>query len=59
MERRMQRELSNQEISEKFPILDGPTEAILERLREVDPKMADRWHPNDRRKIRNLWKYSS
>jgi tRNA dimethylallyltransferase len=48
----MQTELSNQEISEKFPILDSPTEAILERLREVDPKMADRWHPNDRRKIR-------
>ena len=34
-----------------FPILDGPTEGILERLREVDPVMAGRWHPNDRRKI--------
>lgn len=45
-------ELTAKEISEKFPILDGPTEAILEQLREVDPVMADRWHPNDRRKIR-------
>lgn len=45
-------ELSNQEISEKFPILDGPTEAMIEMLKEVDPVMADRWHPNDRRKIR-------
>ncbi|KAI1214574.1 tRNA isopentenyltransferase [Annulohypoxylon truncatum] len=35
----------------QFPILDGPTDLILERLREVDPDMADRWHPDDRRKI--------
>ncbi|ORY01828.1 IPP transferase-domain-containing protein [Clohesyomyces aquaticus] len=32
-------------------ILDGPTDAILEKLMEVDPVMADRWHPKDRRKI--------
>lgn len=38
--------------SVEFPILDGPTEAMLEKLREVDPVMAERWHPNDRRKIR-------
>lgn len=36
----------------KWPILDGPTEAVLEKLREVDPVMADRWHPNETRKIR-------
>ncbi|KAL7625769.1 tRNA dimethylallyltransferase, mitochondrial [Parahypoxylon ruwenzoriense] len=36
----------------EFPILDGPTDLMLKRLREVDPIMADRWHPNDRRKIR-------
>ncbi|KAI1414515.1 tRNA isopentenyltransferase [Hypoxylon sp. FL1857] len=36
----------------QFPILNGPTDVILERLREVDPAMADRWHPDDRRKIR-------
>ncbi|EKG13559.1 tRNA isopentenyltransferase [Macrophomina phaseolina MS6] len=34
-----------------YPILDEPTEKILAKLREVDPIMADRWHPNDRRKI--------
>ncbi|KAI9840600.1 MAG: hypothetical protein M1838_003995 [Thelocarpon superellum] len=32
-------------------ILNAPTEQILSRLREVDPVMADRWHPNDRRKV--------
>ncbi|KAK7700595.1 tRNA dimethylallyltransferase, mitochondrial [Botryosphaeria dothidea] len=36
---------------EAYPILDEPTEVILAKLREVDPVMADRWHPNDRRKI--------
>ncbi|KAI9826816.1 MAG: hypothetical protein M1832_005754 [Thelocarpon impressellum] len=36
----------------RFPVLDGPTQDILNELREVDPVMADRWHPNDRRKIR-------
>lgn len=34
-----------------FPILEESTEVILEKLREVDPVMANRWHPNDRRKI--------
>ncbi|PVI04684.1 tRNA isopentenyltransferase [Periconia macrospinosa] len=34
-----------------FPILEEPTEVILEKLKEVDPVMADRWHPNERRKI--------
>ncbi|KAL0254558.1 tRNA dimethylallyltransferase, mitochondrial [Diplodia seriata] len=37
--------------NEDHPILDEPTEVILAKLREVDPVMADRWHPNDRRKI--------
>lgn len=34
-----------------FPILDEPTEVILAELRRVDPPMANKWHPNDRRKI--------
>jgi tRNA dimethylallyltransferase len=38
--------------SRSFSILDEPTEVILAKLKEVDPQMADRWHPNDRRKIR-------
>jgi tRNA dimethylallyltransferase len=44
-------ELSREEINRRYPILERPTEEILERLRTVDPVMADRWHPNDRRKI--------
>ena len=40
------------ETTSRFSVLDGPTGPMLERLREVDPVMADRWHPNDRRKIR-------
>lgn len=36
----------------RYPILDDSTEAMLKRLKEVDPVMADKWHPNDRRKIR-------
>jgi tRNA dimethylallyltransferase len=32
-------------------ILQESTDVILAKLREVDPIMADRWHPNDRRKI--------
>ncbi|KAI5270507.1 tRNA isopentenyltransferase-like protein [Aureobasidium subglaciale] len=37
--------------AERPAILEEPTEVLLEKLREVDPVMADRWHPNDRRKI--------
>jgi len=36
----------------KWPILDGATEDILSELAKVDPVMANRWHPKDRRKIR-------
>lgn len=39
------------ENSEKFPVLEEPTEILLAKLKEVDPIMADRWHPNERRKI--------
>ncbi|KAJ5779013.1 hypothetical protein N7457_006733 [Penicillium paradoxum] len=38
--------------SKKWPILDSPPEILLEKLREVDPVMAARWHPRDGRKIR-------
>lgn len=37
---------------EDWAILDAPPEVILQKLREVDPVMADRWHPNETRKIR-------
>jgi tRNA dimethylallyltransferase len=36
---------------ERFPILQEPTSVIMAKLKEVDPIMAGRWHPNDRRKI--------
>lgn len=44
-------ELTFKELLQTFPILDEPTEVVLERLRQVDPVMADRWHPKDRRRI--------
>lgn len=44
-------ELSREEINRRYPILGMSTEEILEQLRTVDPIMANRWHPNDRRKI--------
>ncbi|KXT05950.1 hypothetical protein AC578_388 [Pseudocercospora eumusae] len=37
--------------SDKWPILKEPTEVLLEELQRIDPVMAERWHPNDRRKI--------
>ncbi|KAH8724169.1 IPP transferase-domain-containing protein [Phaeosphaeriaceae sp. PMI808] len=42
-------DLSNS--SNDFPILQESTDIILAKLKEVDPLMADRWHPNERRKI--------
>ncbi|KAK5119017.1 hypothetical protein LTR62_000228 [Meristemomyces frigidus] len=33
------------------PFLEQPTEVLLEELQKVDPVMAARWHPKDRRKI--------
>lgn len=38
--------------SQTFPVLEDSTEAMLQELKRVDPAMAERWHPNDRRKIR-------
>ncbi|KJZ73973.1 hypothetical protein HIM_06641 [Hirsutella minnesotensis 3608] len=45
--------LDDVEIDENktFPVLNESTEVLLEELRKCDPVMADRWHPNDRRKI--------
>lgn len=41
-----------EETSAEFPILDAPTDVMLDRLREVDPVMGARWHPTERRRIR-------
>ena len=38
--------------AQKWQLLDASTEEMLEELRKVDPEMAMRWHPSDRRKIR-------
>ncbi|KAI9746572.1 MAG: hypothetical protein M1818_000285 [Claussenomyces sp. TS43310] len=46
-----QNDVPREEITKRFPILHRPTEEILAQLKTVDPIMADRWHPNDRRKI--------
>ena len=43
---------NREELAVKHPILTGTPEAMLAKLREVDPVMADKWHPNDARKIR-------
>ena len=43
---------AEEETSAQFPILDAPTDVMLARLRQVDPIIAERWHPSDRRKIR-------
>ncbi|KAI5304875.1 hypothetical protein KEM55_009234, partial [Ascosphaera atra] len=43
---------SNQSEQEKFAILDETPSKILAKLREIDPTMAERWHPNEDRKIR-------
>lgn len=45
-------ELLVHDIEDKFPILGSSTEDMLQVLREVDPVMADRWHPKEKRKIR-------
>ncbi|KAI9782794.1 MAG: hypothetical protein M1816_001704 [Peltula sp. TS41687] len=48
--------LTCEEIHRKHPILDAPTEQIWARLNEIDPVMANRWHPNDRRRLQNSLK---
>lgn len=43
---------SEEQDDEKFAILKASTEEMLENLHKVDPVMAERWHPKERRKIR-------
>lgn len=40
-----------QDETKRFPILEASTEDMLAELGRVDPEMAAKWHPNDRRKI--------
>lgn len=50
-------EPSNKEIIARFPILEEETEIMFQKLKEVDPIMAERWHPKDRRHIRRSLEY--
>ncbi|KAK4175154.1 putative tRNA isopentenyltransferase [Triangularia setosa] len=43
---------NREELATQHPILTGSGEAMWAKLREIDPAMADKWHPNDVRKIR-------
>lgn len=44
--------LSREELETKYPILLESEETILKKLRKVDPVMADRWHPKERKRIK-------
>lgn len=37
---------------QRWPILGASTEEMVEELRKVDPVMAARWHPKERRRIK-------
>ncbi|EZG08355.1 tRNA dimethylallyltransferase [Trichophyton rubrum CBS 735.88] len=47
-------EVSKAESEERvdFSILNASPEEVYEKLKEVDPIMANRWHPNEKRKVR-------
>ena len=38
--------------SDQLQILDGPVETIFETLKQLDPVIAEKFHPNDKRKLR-------
>ncbi|RPB00128.1 tRNA isopentenyltransferase [Choiromyces venosus 120613-1] len=40
------------DLAAKYPILNSPTPELFADLQRVDPAIAEKWHPNDRRKIR-------
>lgn len=42
----------DQDKEERYPILKASPQDMLDKLREVDSVMAERWHPRDGRKIR-------
>ncbi|KAJ4288259.1 tRNA dimethylallyltransferase, mitochondrial [Collariella sp. IMI 366227] len=43
---------NRESLAAQHSILTDTGEVMLRRLREIDPVMADKWHPNDARKIR-------
>ena len=42
-----------EELERDYPMLTASTMEMFAKLKEIDPEMAKRWHPNDRLKIRN------
>ncbi|KAL6719595.1 tRNA dimethylallyltransferase, mitochondrial [Lecanora helva] len=44
--------MTEEEQERKWPVLGADTSVMLKELYRADPEMAERWHPNDRRKIR-------
>ena len=44
--------INEEEEDRRWPILAADTDTMFEELRRVDPEIAQRWHPRDRRKIR-------
>lgn len=45
-------DVARQEWEKTWPILGASTEEMIEELRKVDPIMAERWHPKERRRIK-------
>ncbi|CCG21071.1 Mod5 protein [Candida orthopsilosis Co 90-125] len=48
LENEKERELTDGEIK----LLDGPTDRLFEELRKIDPLVAEKFHPQDHRKLR-------
>jgi tRNA dimethylallyltransferase len=44
-------DMLEEQVESKWPILSASTEEIYAKLEEVDPTIARRWHPNDRRHV--------
>lgn len=45
-------DVARQDWEQMWPILGASTEEMIEELRKVDPVMAARWHPKERRRIK-------
>lgn len=45
-------DVARQDWEQVWPILGASTEEMIEELRKVDPVMAARWHPKERRRIK-------
>ena len=48
MDKKKERELNDTELE----LLDGPTDLLFEELKRIDPVVAEKFHPQDHRKLR-------